>query len=191
MVLALHKISGINLGAINDLEEADDQSINDIEKLRRLFAEEGTIKSIRIILLAHDHNIPTVILLRHLITGKVTLPGGKVNNGENEEFAIRRILSTEFIIDREYDIVDHVATWYRPQFSEYLYPYMSAHVSTPKEIEKWYFVSIQEGSMIRIRTQHQPFVLSFQQIHNNIEFQEQTISFLPSIMSKFDFLYTD
>lgn len=192
MSFVLHRIENYHFGAPdNDEEEEEKPHVDRMEKIKEQFSVEGTVKSVRCIILVHEHNIPNILLLRNTKTKKTSMPGGKVKVGEDDETAIRRILNKKFAIDGEFDIGDHVATWYRPQFTEYLYPYLPAHITTAKEIEKWYVVMLPEKAALRVQSKHEPFALPFIQIHNNVEYEEQTILYIPAIMSKYDFVFAE
>ncbi len=66
-----------------------------------------------------------------------TLPGGELRPGESEVAAIRRLL-TEYLCPGNASIVDwevigSICNLYRPNFDSYMYPYLCAHVTKPKE----------------------------------------------------------
>ncbi|EAY22667.1 hydrolase, NUDIX family protein [Trichomonas vaginalis G3] len=190
MSLRIHKLSNYRFGASEDEEEEEKAHTDRMEKIKEIFAVEGTVKSVRCIILAHEHNITTILLLKNKNKKKLQMPGGIVRTGEEDEAAIKRILTKKFrIVEGEFDIGDHVATWYRPQFSEYLYPYLPAHITQAKEIEKWYIVMLPEKAHFNIQSKNELSALQFIQIHNNVEYQEKTLLYIPAIMSKYDFTF--
>ena len=49
--------------------------------------------------------------------------------------------------DGEWEIGDTLAQWWRPNFETFMYPFLPAHVTRPKECKKLYFVRLPKSSM--------------------------------------------
>lgn len=47
----------------------------------------------------------------------------------------------------EWEIADTLAQWWRPNFETFMYPFIPAHVSRPKECKKLYFIQLPKSSM--------------------------------------------
>lgn len=192
MDFILHKASDYQFGHSTEEEEKDTPKVPPMEKLRRKFSAEGTVKAVRCIILVHEHNHPNIMLLRNRETNEIAIPGGRLIAGEDDETGIHRILQKKlFPLNSDIEIGEHVATWFRPQFSEYMYPYLPAHITTPKEIEKWYVVSLPKGSKLRSQAKNEPVFLPFYQINGNPDWQGKPLGEVPVIMSRFDFRYEE
>lgn len=47
----------------------------------------------------------------------------------------------------DWEITDTLAQWWRPNFETFMYPFIPAHVTRPKECKKLYLIQLPESSM--------------------------------------------
>lgn len=50
-------------------------------------------------------------------------------------------------VNDEWEIGDTLAQWWRPNFETFMYPFIPAHVTRPKECKKLYFIQLPRSSM--------------------------------------------
>lgn len=50
-------------------------------------------------------------------------------------------------VNDEWQIGDTLAQWWRPNFETFMYPFIPAHVTRPKECKKLYFIQLPRSSM--------------------------------------------
>lgn len=50
-------------------------------------------------------------------------------------------------VNDEWSIGDTLAQWWRPNFETFMYPFLPAHVTRPKECKKLYFIQLPRSSM--------------------------------------------
>lgn len=50
-------------------------------------------------------------------------------------------------VNEEWEIGDTLAQWWRPNFETFMYPFIPAHVTRPKECKKLYFIQLPRQSM--------------------------------------------
>lgn len=51
-------------------------------------------------------------------------------------------------VNDEWHIGDTLAQWWRPNFETFMYPFLPAHVTRPKECKKLYFIQLPKSSML-------------------------------------------
>jgi cleavage and polyadenylation specificity factor subunit 5 len=51
-------------------------------------------------------------------------------------------------VNDEWQIADTLAQWWRPNFETFMYPFIPAHVTRPKECKKLYFIQLPRSSML-------------------------------------------
>lgn len=51
----------------------------------------------------------------------------------------------------EWEIGDTLAQWWRPNFETFMYPFIPAHVTRPKECKKLYFIQLPRTSTFLAR----------------------------------------
>lgn len=49
-------------------------------------------------------------------------------------------------VNDEWQIADTLAQWWRPNFETFMYPFIPAHVTRPKECKKLYFIQLPRSS---------------------------------------------
>lgn len=50
-------------------------------------------------------------------------------------------------VNDEWQIGDTLAQWWRPNFETFMYPFLPAHVTRPKECKKLYLIQLPKSSM--------------------------------------------
>ena len=50
-------------------------------------------------------------------------------------------------VNDEWQIGDTLAQWWRPNFETFMYPFLPAHVTRPKECKKLYLIHLPDSSM--------------------------------------------
>ena len=53
-------------------------------------------------------------------------------------------------VNDEWEIGDTLAQWWRPNFETFMYPFIPAHVTRPKECKKLYFIQLPKTSCVTI-----------------------------------------
>jgi cleavage and polyadenylation specificity factor subunit 5 len=122
------------------------------------------------ILVCHEHNHPHILMLQianaffklyAVFTDTQTLltsgsPGDylRAEDDEIEGFKARlneRLapVGTQFTgegVNDEWQVGDTLAQWWRPNFETFMYPFIPAHVTRPKECKKLYFIQLPRSS---------------------------------------------
>ena len=178
---------GTGSGEINE-EEKEEPKIDKIDRLRNLFSTSGTVNSVRAIVLVHIHNHPHVLLLEKNSNKSTVIPGGILTPGEDDESGLQRLLSKKMcLVEGAYEIGEMLATWYRPQFTNQFYPYLPVHITMPKEIERWYLVSLPEKGSIAISPKYRLCAVPFYDLqeYDTKTFGNQIVN-IPLLVSRFN-----
>lgn len=156
-------ISNYNFGTKEVEVEYDGPS--DREEVKKRYESEGMARKTRAVILVHLHNHPHLLLLKSKAAAdKETtksgaalfqLPGGLLETGESESEGLQRILAGLLSPLKDqpgeavsYSVVDSLATLWRPNFEEKMFPYLPVHVSYPKESTKIFLVGLSgEGAL--------------------------------------------
>jgi hypothetical protein len=51
-------------------------------------------------------------------------------------------------VNDEWQVGDTLAQWWRPNFETFMYPFIPAHVTRPKECKKLYFIQLPRSSTL-------------------------------------------
>lgn len=140
-------------------------------------------------ILVYEHNHPHLLLLQPPGDDNFYLPGDILSIGEDEITGLKRILDVRFKKSEDslgiasstiapttnisfntgtsnasnnWEIVDLLGCWWRPNFDHNVYPYLAPHVKKPKEQRKIYLVKLSPANSIIILFSFQfffPFIL--------------------------------
>lgn len=64
----------------------------------------------------------------------------------NERLAPVGTQFTGDAVNDDWQIGDTLAQWWRPNFETFMYPFLPAHVTRPKECKKLYFIQLPKSS---------------------------------------------
>jgi len=109
-------------------------------KMEESYSKEGMSRMAEGVLLVHDHGHPHVLLLQ-ISSTFFRLPGGKLRVGEAEMDGLQRKLHKRLSppikeFQQDWEVGELLSVWWRPNFDNFLYPYIPAHVTRPKEQKK-------------------------------------------------------
>ena len=57
-------------------------------------------------------------------------------------------------VNNEWIVGDTLAQWWRPNFETFMYPFLPAHVTRPKECKKLYHIQLPSESMFSSHSKH-------------------------------------
>jgi cleavage and polyadenylation specificity factor subunit 5 len=134
-----------------------------LNRLQEHYEKYGMRRSCEAILVVHEHNHPHVLMLQ-IANAFFKLPGDYVLPHEEEVSGFQSRLTerlspplgstiaTHLVGETEespfeWKIHDCVAQWWRPNFETFMYPFIPAHVTRPKECKKMYLIQLPKKSM--------------------------------------------
>ena len=110
----------------------------------------------------HEHNHPHVLMLQianaffklpgdYLLPHEEEIPGFQARLAERLSPPEGSSLADQFVTEDgadEWRIHDCVAQWWRPNFETFMYPFIPAHVTRPKECKKMYLIQLPKKSRL-------------------------------------------
>jgi len=174
-------------GGDDMVESEEKEPTNRLEKIKTLFEQQGTVKTIRGIFLVLFHGHPHVIFLKR--RGKLVLPGGIAVPGRADEDNLIDSLRKKMWVEGLHVESTPLAIWYRPQFTDYIYPYLPVHITEPKEIEIWYPIILPpEGKLLKHPKYEQCTSISFYDLQNGAAEYGAQLSSIPLLFSKYQII---
>lgn len=152
--VTLYPLSNYTFGVKETQPEEDPSVIARLKRLEEHFAEFGMRRTCEGILVCHEHNHPHILMLQ-IANAFFKLPGDylKPEDDESEGFKARldeRLAPVGRIGEGEeagdWTIGECLAQWWRPNFETFMYPFVPAHVTRPKECKKLYFIHLPKTS---------------------------------------------
>ncbi|KAM3726956.1 Cleavage and polyadenylation specificity factor subunit [Dirofilaria immitis] len=162
-------------------------------KLREEYENSGMVRTVKAVLLSHQHSIIHVLLLKNtsgLISSK--LPGGKLEYDEDETIGMKRLMTQ--IVESDDDVdsickIQHVANWWRPNFEAPIYPYIPSHITKPKEVIKIFSVELPKRAIITVAKNNVLVAAPLFEIYRNVNHYGPIIAYLPHVLGRFNYLY--
>merc|ERR1711920_435916 len=141
------------------------------------------------ILTASDHKATHIIVLRGPQDYRLELPGGRVELGKSEIASLEQKLSKQLMPELQelkfkWKVGELVGVFYRPSYSDFVYPYLPTHVSNPKEILKLYFVQLPERCSFSILENCTIVAVPIFDFFNNATQWGNIFSSIPTILSR-------
>ena len=153
---------------------------------------EGMRRTVRAVFITHSEGTPHVVIFEQR-SGVETHPflcGGKLIEGESERDGLSRHLRSVILKDKssdscEWKVGDLIAKFYRPDFGEYIYPYIPAHVTRPKEEISVFQVVLPPKCVFGLREGTTMSAVPMCDILKNPESFPQLIRAIPELVSRF------
>lgn len=153
--LRLYPLSNYTFGTKEQQSEEDPSVLARLKRLEEHYEQHGMRRTCEGILVCHEHNHPHILMLQ-IANAFFKLPGDYLRPDDeeipgfkarlNERLAPQGVQSTGDGVHGEWEIADTLAQWWRPNFETFMYPFMPAHVTRPKECKKLYLIQLPESS---------------------------------------------
>jgi len=188
----LYPLTNYTFGTKEPLFEKDASVPARFQRMRDEYEKLGMRRSVDGVLLVHEHGLPHVLLLQ-LGTTFFKLPGGELNPGEDECEGLKRLM-TETLgrtesAGSEWVVEDTIGNWWRPNFEPAQYPYISPHITKPKEHRKLFLVQLQEKAYFAVPRNYKLVAAPLFELYDNSQGYGPIISSLPQALSRFNFIY--
>jgi cleavage and polyadenylation specificity factor subunit 5 len=160
---------------------------------KALFAQRGLRRTVDAVLLVHQYGHPHVLLLQIGET-YCKLPGGRCRPGESEIDCLRRKLGARLDpptgTSRQppvWQIGELVARWFRPNFTNIMYPYMPPHVTQCKEEKRIFLCPLPERCDFAVPRNFRFIAVPLFHLYDNSKRYGSFISKLPECLSRLHF----
>lgn len=216
--IRLYPLSNYTFGVKDSQPEEDPSVVARLKRLEEHYNNHGMRRTCEAILVCHEHNHPHILMLQ-IANAFFKLPGDYLSEGDDEIEGFKKKLDdrlapkgslAENQKPGEWEIGDTLAQWWRPNFETFMYPFVPAHVTRPKECKKLYFIQLPQQSKSHRTTQSRRLtdrhraaeVLSvpknmkllavplFELYDNTARYGPQ-LSAIPHLLSRYNFEFVD
>ena len=152
--IRLFPLSNYTFGVKETQPEEDPSVLARLRRLEEHYTAHGMRRTCEGILVCHEHNHPHILMLQ-IANAFFKLPGDylRPEDDEIEGFKERldeRLAPVGSLGEGEkagdWQVGDCLAQWWRPNFETFMYPFIPAHVTRPKECKKLYFIELPKSS---------------------------------------------
>jgi cleavage and polyadenylation specificity factor subunit 5 len=161
--------------------------------LKKDFETSGLRITVEAAIIVHEHDCPHILLLSAGGT-YFTLPGGVLSPGQDEKSGLlqhlHRLMSpigeeSQF----EFDIDEIIGCFYRPNFTNAMYPYLPTHIKRPKEVIKTFVVHLPEKAYISIPSNYKIIAVPLFELYGSPEKYGERLAAIPHILSRYNFIF--
>jgi len=152
--IRLYPLSNYTFGVKETQPEEDPSVPARLKRLEEHYTAHGMRRTCEGILVCHEHNHPHVLMLQ-IANAFFKLPGDYLRPEDEELSGFKTRLDERLApVGRlgeaqeagDWNVGDCLAQWWRPNFETFMYPFIPAHVTRPKECKKLYFIQLPESS---------------------------------------------
>jgi cleavage and polyadenylation specificity factor subunit 5 len=188
--LKLNHISGYSFGSKDPIRHEDPNSNQAALTLQTEYEGKGTRTTVNGVIVVHDNEHPHILTLK--INDYFTLPGEILTPGQDEVTAIKSSLSKIFSSSDQpvdFEILELLGSWYKPNFDAVIYPYLPSHIKRPKEIQKYFLVGMSMQMLLTVPSNMQLIAVPLCDLYDNVQKYGPQLAALPQMLSRFNFIY--
>jgi cleavage and polyadenylation specificity factor subunit 5 len=155
--IRLYPLSNYTFGTKETQPEEDPSVLARLKRLEEHYVNHGMRRTCEGILVCHEHNHPHILMLQ-IANAFFKLPGDYLKPEDEEILGFKERLNERLApvgsqfsgegVNEEWEIGDTLAQWWRPNFETFMYPFIPAHVTRPKECKKLYFIQLPRQSKL-------------------------------------------
>ncbi|KAG0748728.1 hypothetical protein G6F57_001162 [Rhizopus arrhizus] len=168
-------------------------------RLRRLEADynqHGMRRSVEAVLVVHQHNHPHVLMFQ-IANSFFKLPGHYLEPEVDEAEGMKEILNKklgpedplEWDSKNDWTIGECLSTWWRPNYENYMYPYVPAHVTSPKEKKSLYIVHLPPNKVLSVPKNMKLLAVPLFELYDNSARYGAQLSTIAHLLSRYEFIY--
>ncbi|KAG8692069.1 hypothetical protein FRC08_010032 [Ceratobasidium sp. 394] len=155
----LYPLSNFTFSTKEAQPEEDPSVSARLQRLQNNYEDFGMRRTVEGILVVHDHGHPHILMLQ-IANAFFKLPGDYLKPGEDDSDGLKARLDERLAPlpgsaqhlgqDGDWEIGDCLAQWWRPNFETFMYPFVPAHVTKPKECKKLFLVQMPERKVLAV-----------------------------------------
>ncbi|CAG8438796.1 8588_t:CDS:2 [Ambispora gerdemannii] len=174
-----------------------------LARLQNDYETSGMRRTVEGVLVVHEHNHPHVLMLQ-IANSFFKLPGDYLRPGEDEIEGLKNRLSERLApvtnnynavtnsaggSEQNWEIGECLSVWWRPNFETFMYPYVPAHVTKPKEQKKIFLVQLPEKKVLSVPKNMKLLAVPLFELYDNAQRYGPQLSAIPHLLSRFNFIY--
>eukprot|EP01006_Ploeotia_vitrea_P008293 TRINITY_DN19564_c0_g1_i1.p1 TRINITY_DN19564_c0_g1~~TRINITY_DN19564_c0_g1_i1.p1 ORF type:complete len:224 (-),score=14.05 TRINITY_DN19564_c0_g1_i1:149-820(-) len=188
-----YQLSNYTFGMKDAQQDKDNSPPARLLRMKEKYQVEGMRRSVDGVLLVHLHKHPHVLLLQ-IGNSCFKLPGGRCKAGEDEVSCLKRKLNKKLAPSTNYqqpnwEVGELLATFWRPNFDQHMYPYVPPHITKPKECRRLYIVPLPEKCIFSVPRNYKLLAVPLFELQENTKRYGSVIASIPQALSRFNVNY--
>ncbi|KAL2262842.1 hypothetical protein VTK26DRAFT_9290 [Humicola hyalothermophila] len=197
--IRLYPLSNYTFGVKETQPEEDPSVLARLKRLEEHYQAHGMRRTCEGILVCHEHNHPHILMLQ-IANAFFKLPGDylRPEDDEIEGFKARldeRLAPVGSLGEGnkagDWQIGDCLAQWWRPNFETFMYPFVPAHITRPKECKKLYFIQLPDSKVLSVPKNMKLLAVPLFELYENTQRYGPQLSAIPHLLSRYNFEFVD
>jgi len=184
--------------ATKDSQPEEDPSVaSRLQRLEDQYNAHGTRRTCEAILVCHEHGHPHILMLQ-IANAFFKLPGDYLHHDEEEIDGFTARLNerlapvgSQFEPDSTWEVGDCLAQWWRPNFEQFMYPFLPPHVTRPKECKKLYMIHLPRKKVLAVPKNMKLLAVPLFELYDNSPRYGPQLSAIPQYLSRYNFEFVD
>ncbi|KAI9206252.1 Cleavage/polyadenylation specificity factor subunit 5 [Polychytrium aggregatum] len=190
--IPLYPLSGYTFGSKDAQPEEDPSVAARLQRLQSEFETQGMRQTVEAVLVVHEHKHPHVLMLQ-IANTFFKLPGDALKPGEDPIEGLKQRLTQKLspanVDGDDWQIGELLTVWWRPNFETFMYPYVPAHITQPKEMKRVYLVHLPEKKLLSVPKNMKLLAVPLFELYDNAARYGPQLSALPHLLSRCNFDY--
>ncbi|KAL8856109.1 MAG: hypothetical protein Q9178_007234 [Gyalolechia marmorata] len=198
--IRLYPLSNYTFGTKENQPEEDPSVLARLKRLEEHYELHGMRRTCEGILVCHEHNHPHILMLQ-IANAFFKLPGDYLQASDDEISGFKQRLNERLApsgnqftgngVNDEWQIGDTLAQWWRPNFETFMYPFLPAHVTRPKECKKLYFIQLPKSKVLSVPKNMKLLAVPLFELYDNTARYGPQLSAIPHLLSRYRFQFVD
>ncbi|KAI9447201.1 cleavage and polyadenylation specific factor 5 [Lactarius psammicola] len=172
--IALYPLSNFTFSTKEAQPEEDPSVSARLQRLQNNYEDFGMRRTVEGVLVVHDHGHPHILMLQ-IANAFFKLDSRQFNASHG--------------IDNDWEIGDCLAQWWRPNFETFMYPFVPAHITKPKECKKLFLVQMPERKVLAVPKNMKLLAIPLFELYDNAARYGPQLSAIPHLLSRYNFIY--
>ncbi|GAA5866176.1 hypothetical protein JCM3774_004109 [Rhodotorula dairenensis] len=213
----IYPLSNYTFATKEPQHEEDPTVLARLNRLESEYEQYGMRKTVEGLLVVHEHGHPHVLLLQ-VANSFFKLPGDYLQPNEDEVDGLQHRMYLRLGPEaggssdsqsvggikgeddeamggvgsggiNDWTVGEPVGHFWRPNFETFMYPYMPAHISDPKERKTWYLINMPERQILTVPKNMKLVALPLFELYDNAVRYGPQLASLPALLSRIEFDY--
>ncbi|KAK4192090.1 nucleotide hydrolase-domain-containing protein [Podospora australis] len=197
--IRLYPLSNYTFGVKETQPEEDPSVLARLQRLEEHYEKHGMRRTCEGVLICHEHNHPHVLMLQ-IANAFFKLPGDYLRPDDEEISGFKarldeRLAPVGSLADGnkegDWQIGDCLAQWWRPNAETFMYPFVPAHITRPKECKKLYMIQLPETKVLSVPKNMKLLAVPLFELYDNTQRYGPQLSAIPHLLSRYNFEFVD
>ncbi|KAL9083864.1 MAG: hypothetical protein Q9159_005540, partial [Coniocarpon cinnabarinum] len=196
--LRLYPLSNYTFGTKDQQPEEDPSVLARLKRLEEHYENHGMRRTCEAILVCHEHNHPHILMLQ-IANAFFKLPGDYLRAEDDEISGFKKRLNERLgpansqsdDANSDWDIAETLAQWWRPNFETFMYPFIPAHITRPKECKKLYLIQLPSSKVLSVPKNMKLLAVPLFELYDNSGRYGPQLSAIPHLLSRYNFEFVD